>query len=135
MIRRPPRSTLFPYTTLFRSVFELELAGDGREGSINIGHSRDRILFADAGCALLGIADDAFQCGDWQPLAHARAAVHALVLTRLEGYFLDNLAQVSGDVNFSPGVAPHPGFLLRDGHPFFQGRRIVRANFRADAVL
>src|SRR2546428_6523027 len=31
MIRRPPRSTLFPYTTLFRS----ELAGvtlDGREG-------------------------------------------------------------------------------------------------------
>src|SRR3989442_11087089 len=25
MIRRPPRSTLFPYTTLFRSVSELEL--------------------------------------------------------------------------------------------------------------
>src|SRR2546430_12764619 len=25
MIRRPPRSTLFPYTTLFRSVFESEL--------------------------------------------------------------------------------------------------------------
>src|SRR5256884_5324056 len=27
MIRRPPRSTLFPYTTLFRS-----LVGEGREG-------------------------------------------------------------------------------------------------------
>src|SRR5256885_11183318 len=27
MIRRPPRSTLFPYTTLFRSVMELLLAG------------------------------------------------------------------------------------------------------------
>src|SRR3712207_7722918 len=26
MIRRPPRSTLFPYTTLFRSVFERERA-------------------------------------------------------------------------------------------------------------
>src|SRR3712207_8367933 len=25
MIRRPPRSTLFPYTTLFRSLLELEL--------------------------------------------------------------------------------------------------------------
>src|SRR5256885_3767734 len=25
MIRRPPRSTLFPYTTLFRSVFEREV--------------------------------------------------------------------------------------------------------------
>src|SRR2546422_4254931 len=28
MIRRPPRSTLFPYTTLFRSV--LAIPGDGR---------------------------------------------------------------------------------------------------------
>src|SRR2546422_5008501 len=27
MIRRPPRSTLFPYTTLFRSVRELDAAG------------------------------------------------------------------------------------------------------------
>src|SRR3712207_7119788 len=26
MIRRPPRSTLFPYTTLFRSSFDKELA-------------------------------------------------------------------------------------------------------------
>src|SRR5258708_31838887 len=30
MIRRPPRSTLFPYTTLFRS--------DGREGRLLDGH-------------------------------------------------------------------------------------------------
>src|SRR2546422_8713247 len=29
MIRRPPRSTLFPYTTLFRS--EVELKAQGRE--------------------------------------------------------------------------------------------------------
>jgi len=29
MIRRPPRSTLFPYTTLFRSVPDLEAAHDG----------------------------------------------------------------------------------------------------------
>src|SRR5438309_6370420 len=28
MIRRPPRSTLFPYTTLFRSFSSLALAGD-----------------------------------------------------------------------------------------------------------
>src|SRR2546430_8908708 len=26
MIRRPPRSTLFPYTTLFRSMFELAVS-------------------------------------------------------------------------------------------------------------
>src|SRR3712207_8324919 len=27
MIRRPPRSTLFPYTTLFRSIAHVELTG------------------------------------------------------------------------------------------------------------
>src|SRR2546425_7540741 len=31
MIRRPPRSTLFPYTTLFRSVF-MRAAGDQKTG-------------------------------------------------------------------------------------------------------
>src|SRR2546429_6804333 len=30
MIRRPPRSTLFPYTTLFRSHFFLPASGDRR---------------------------------------------------------------------------------------------------------
>src|SRR2546427_6061155 len=30
MIRRPPRSTLFPYTTLFRSYRDLEAARRGR---------------------------------------------------------------------------------------------------------
>src|SRR5256885_6563025 len=30
MIRRPPRSTLFPYTTLFRSVIDFLVGGDGR---------------------------------------------------------------------------------------------------------
>src|SRR2546428_2468017 len=30
MIRRPPRSTLFPYTTLFRSGFLVRLGGQGR---------------------------------------------------------------------------------------------------------
>ena len=30
MIRRPPRSTLFPYTTLFRSVIVLEINRDGQ---------------------------------------------------------------------------------------------------------
>src|SRR2546430_4361368 len=28
MIRRPPRSTLFPYTTLFRSVMRADVSGD-----------------------------------------------------------------------------------------------------------
>src|SRR3712207_6919262 len=32
MIRRPPRSTLFPYTTLFRSC-DPDIDGDGRENA------------------------------------------------------------------------------------------------------
>src|SRR2546427_8085937 len=31
MIRRPPRSTLFPYTTLFRSVFALLFSNDSQQ--------------------------------------------------------------------------------------------------------
>src|SRR2546430_7489487 len=39
MIRRPPRSTLFPYTTLFRSAPGDEITGDhGEIGSEFIGH-------------------------------------------------------------------------------------------------
>src|SRR5258708_19095716 len=36
MIRRPPRSTLFPYTTLFRSIFTVSLstAGDNADDVI-----------------------------------------------------------------------------------------------------
>src|SRR3712207_9594232 len=46
MIRRPPRSTLFPYTTLFRSVLQLFPGGE------RLGHHRahadDRSLGAGA---------------------------------------------------------------------------------------
>src|SRR2546428_7601448 len=49
MIRRPPRSTLFPYTTLFRSARRVPIAGrdadgqDPRRGrSPAVPHRRDR---------------------------------------------------------------------------------------------
>src|SRR3989449_9586869 len=48
MIRRPPRSTLFPYTTLFRSILELGRRRDedvvldvGAVGPVHIGVERD----------------------------------------------------------------------------------------------
>src|SRR3712207_7144739 len=42
MIRRPPRSTLFPYTTLFRSVLQQELAREReeREAGVAVRHLR-----------------------------------------------------------------------------------------------
>src|SRR5690349_23763911 len=36
MIRRPPRSTLFPYTTLFRSILELGHLTDISEGGVGV---------------------------------------------------------------------------------------------------
>src|SRR3712207_9085011 len=38
MIRRPPRSTLFPYTTLFRS--PVDVVVDGARAAITCGNSR-----------------------------------------------------------------------------------------------
>src|SRR5688572_31804697 len=35
MIRRPPRSTLFPYTTLFRSPHGGEVGRDGGDGQVH----------------------------------------------------------------------------------------------------
>src|SRR2546422_3219346 len=42
MIRRPPRSTLFPYTTLFRSLTESEFARQGKVQKLH-GRPYDRI--------------------------------------------------------------------------------------------
>src|SRR5690554_7051174 len=48
MIRRPPRSTLFPYTTLFRSraeyraVHQHQMSGAPRDGAIFAQFRRDR---------------------------------------------------------------------------------------------
>src|SRR3989475_8476915 len=36
MIRRPPRSTLFPYTTLFRSLFQPLEESDGRADKVEL---------------------------------------------------------------------------------------------------
>src|SRR3990167_2331090 len=40
MIRRPPRSTLFPYTTLFRSV---QIIAEALDGRVAAGHGAERI--------------------------------------------------------------------------------------------
>src|SRR3712207_7840258 len=60
MIRRPPRSTLFPYTTLFRSVLDdrlhdllvvAELAEGGGDGAVDDLHggAADELLVLDQG--------------------------------------------------------------------------------------
>src|SRR3712207_7234543 len=58
MIRRPPRSTLFPYTTLFRSAGHLglrHLVGPARRLEIGPGDALGRVQGAGAIERLLGL--------------------------------------------------------------------------------
>src|SRR2546430_12388342 len=56
MIRRPPRSTLFPYTTLFRS--EAPVCSDvGRTGSDEGDEGRDKPVCDDGGALGLGCGE------------------------------------------------------------------------------
>src|SRR3712207_6955313 len=57
MIRRPPRSTLFPYTTLFRS------RDAGADHVHQVGHDRERVA-ADV-AAELGLEDVEVEGEDW----------------------------------------------------------------------
>src|SRR3712207_8010694 len=49
MIRRPPRSTLFPYTTLFRSVLEVRREEDLRRQVGALLHGADGVEAVDEG--------------------------------------------------------------------------------------
>src|SRR3712207_5476140 len=48
MIRRPPRSTLFPYTTLFRSAQDITLRGDSASDVASLGSTY--ALVGNAAC-------------------------------------------------------------------------------------
>src|SRR5690349_21962300 len=62
MLRRPPRSTLFPYTTLFRSV-RLVRAGQVRVDAANLAPAR-RNRGGDKRPAGLAVHADAFHPGE-----------------------------------------------------------------------
>src|SRR3712207_7746690 len=64
MIRRPPRSTLFPYTTLFRSGREVvERRGHGAFDGVLERHQRRHDLAAAHGVQRLGDGDVRLQLG------------------------------------------------------------------------
>src|SRR3712207_7521701 len=100
MIRRPPRSTLFPYTTLFRSVGGIELGGQGG-GDVGAGlvHLADAVgvaghLAAEHGGGETGVvaADgDADQLGDRKSTrlnsSHANISYTVFCLTKKLSYY------------------------------------------------
>src|SRR3989449_10253601 len=85
MIRRPPRSTLFPYTTLFRSVVGLEAERvETLDQQVVLGEARHRIVAHEAGDGpgreagveeddRVGGADEPAGNGDLDPLARELA--------------------------------------------------------------
>src|SRR3712207_7522657 len=67
MIRRPPRSTLFPYTTLFRS-----WGGDSvRIGDVGI--SENRLIATLVAALLIGLFFAAFKFSNWGVAMRASA--------------------------------------------------------------
>src|SRR5258708_15092356 len=67
MIRRPPRSTLFPYTTLFRSDLEgaggvVDIADDGEDAAV-AGDAAAWFRVAGAGLRV-GFGDEVFEDGE-----------------------------------------------------------------------
>src|SRR5258708_2739800 len=76
MIRRPPRSTLFPYTTLFRSIEPIAVAYDSGNCSC--------IVFSILGCLLdiskTVVASSFYENTIWsETIAEAKIAFHAHV--------------------------------------------------------
>src|SRR2546425_2513689 len=53
MIRRPPRSTLFPYTTLFRSLLEFAYATGARVSEL-VGLKLQDVLYEDGLARIFG---------------------------------------------------------------------------------
>src|SRR3712207_9225156 len=88
MIRRPPRSTLFPYTTLFRSARWSAVGSYYSLGSLGGRHPNELRLFAPIAAALaelsegLVVLDEAgifnLECGIYSPkeFEEARSEEH-----------------------------------------------------------
>src|SRR5260370_36539253 len=89
----------------FPFVFELQFASDGREGGVDVGDTGDDAFLAGASSALFGAADEAFQSGDGQTLADARAAVGALGVASLESGFFHHFAESVLATHLLGGVA------------------------------
>src|SRR2546425_11861233 len=111
MIRRPPRSTLFPYTTLFRSA--IVFVDDGwharldarlRAGGLSVFGAHKLVISADA-CRLQHIADSIATAPPGDPLA------------RLQALFAAARPAAGAELAPVAGLAPVQQVLLVRGQP------------------
>jgi len=92
MIRRPPRSTLFPYTTLFRSAEAVPAAHRAFLGALESHHREGGILFVHAGFRPgVALADQAPEDMIW-----------------IRGAFLDSDHDFGGLVVHGHSIVPEP---------------------------
>src|SRR5258708_32252164 len=85
MIRRPPRSTLFPYTTLFRS----PSAGRAERVLARL-HVGGNVYFLQPGLVDVGVGG--------HEATHEAGALGAASIARLEELFLRGVVATPGDV-------------------------------------
>src|SRR3712207_9489465 len=99
MIRRPPRSTLFPYTTLFRSEDEHRLVDDARLLHLEpevVALARALADAAERGQAAVLLGEVVDELLDEDGLADAGAAEQAdLAALRIRGEEVDEIGRAS----------------------------------------
>src|SRR2546427_7111934 len=78
MIRRPPRSTLFPYTTLFRSEREREREKAGRDIFMNVMNSKKANCFA-LSCNMIAIACHCVDISEHRSEEHTSELSHSQI--------------------------------------------------------
>src|SRR2546430_16211791 len=129
MIRRPPRSTLFPYTTLFRSPAAGRCAPDRRQGP------RDRTDYrrphpavqrSRRGCGRARAEGRMSTAPLWTSAAMAeamRASINGALHDAVTGLSIDSRTIAPGEAYFAIKGEVH------DGHEF------VTAALKADAAL
>src|SRR3989454_7943725 len=107
MIRRPPRSTLFPYTTLFRSVAVTRREGDTLEaGGVALtvpGIERAWGPVAELAAAVCTIGDPLERRG--AELWEARELPLAVMLDSVGSGAVESLAEYVNDVLCQEGIA------------------------------
>src|SRR2546425_11773901 len=102
MIRRPPRSTLFPYTTLFRSTASLAQSAAYQEAQANLGS---------------GLLEFFVRIPDLENLATDSKAGNFQVRPLLDAARLDAVHSLSGHITFEGAKTHVQAAILGDAAP------------------
>src|ERR1039458_5678928 len=111
MIRRPPRATLFPYTTLFRSARRQELLAEG--GVLATRQPGQRTLSAAKSQfqGLSVLADDGLS------MLETAVGIQIVAINEVRRRLLVSIAEVApGGHEFPPIGIGHGGIHLGQGH-------------------